>query len=242
MDALDIAFNTLKKSVGVIPSESVSKKSQSQLNRERKQKMRQAKKEKEAGIPPLPGTGFRRIKEDGTMGRVPPGEDPKNYAAYKPMHPDSPEFPLDAITDISEGRVARRKKGPYSGGDTDIFEFVDGEWKPTEAEMEPMGHLWEPTGRRRITGVERRRDEKAKKEKRLESDRHQAGMAAIQPLIDAHPSTPPQPLLPAPSVPKEKETAPSRFSNWIRKPLDAAYQRLLNRPPKEEEPEQVTAE
>lgn len=235
MDALDVAFNTLKKSVGVIPSESVSKKSQTQLNRERKRKMRQAKKEEEAGIPPLPGTGWRRVKE----GSVPPGEDPKNYVDYEIGADD---------------HVARRKKGPYSGGDTDIFEFVDGEWKPTEEEMEPMGHLWEPTGRRQITGVKRRADESAKRRAQYTAD----SLAARKPYppgaktivgpdkdwfsVIGSPKDAPMALPPPSGKETTQEDSPSGFSNWIRKPLDAAYQRLFDKPSKEEEPEQVTAE
>jgi len=197
MSPLDLAFDTLRKSIGVIPSESIDKKSQSQLNSERKRKMRQAKKEKEEGLPPLPGSGWARVKGfDDEVGTL------------------SPE--------LGE-HVARRKKGPYKyywnhpededtpyeDDPTDIFEHVDGEWRPTKPEMQPAGHLHSPTGRR-VVRVKQRNKETAKVARKLQQQQGKAARDREMQWLQAAKKEPQLALPPPqqPPFPPPKEAPP----------------------------------
>lgn len=236
MNPLDFAFDSLRKSHAP----------------HRRKKKR--KKDEAANIPALPGKGWRRIED--LFGGVPPGKDPRNYAGgfFTEQDPDSPTFEIGSEIHSGKDHVARRKAGPLEGHNTDIYEYdpVTGEWVPTKPEIAEKrakvgGATYsEPTGRRMLTGVKRRSDDRAKMKELAEtehlgSDAHQAGMAALQPLIDAHSSTPPQLALPAPTAEPPKQGIASRFTNVLSKPLRDAYTRFL-KPDDGKDSEQVPAE
>ena len=201
---------------------------------------------KRRGVPPLPGSP--REWERGVLSSNLDLGDIFEEGANIPNNFD--RKPAEAM---SVDHVARRKGGTRknpktydpAGEETDIFEYNSdtGEWEATKPETVTAPDFtmtqresWppstvlgpvssKPTGRRSLTGVGKRKI---------------MGKLGLKP--DAT-MKPPQTALPPPQEPEVEEDSPSGLSNWLRKPLDplyAAYQRLLNRPPKEEEPEQIS--
>lgn len=194
---------------------------------------------KRRGLPPLPSSPGKWergvLSSDLDLGDI--FEEGANIPNNLDRNPEA----------MSVDHVARRKGGTRKNPKTDIFEYNSdtGKWEATKPEMVTAPEFTmtpkhggtqstvlgpvssKPTGRRSLTGVGKRKI---------------MGKLGLKPDKTMKP---PQKTLPPPQEPEIEEDSPSGLSNWLRKPLDPlyeAYQRLLNRPPKEQEPEQVTAE